>query len=143
MIFKSDSSTTELNGFLDAGSHVKGDLRFENTFRIDGKLTGGIVSDGILMIGEGGELEGDIQAGQVFVSGRVEGKISAKVRVQIAATGVVTADLETPTLVIEDGAVFEGRCAMPGKGRSEEGRNTEKAVGPKAVAPTVPFAKDR
>ena len=138
MIFKSDDSNTELNGYLDAGSQVKGDLHFENTFRIYGKLSGGIISEGILMIGEGGVIEGDIEAGQVFVSGRVEGKIRAKGRVQIAATGVVRADLETPTLVIEDGAVFEGRCAMPGKGRS-----AGQSAGPKAVAPTVPFAKDR
>ncbi len=138
MRFKSDSSTTELNGFLDAGSHVKGDLRFENTFRIDGKLTGGIISEGILMIGEGGELHGDIQVGQVFVSGRVEGKVKASSKVQIAATGVVMADIETPTLVIEDGAVFEGRCAMPGKAGIKQ-----KASGPKAVAPAVPFSKER
>ncbi len=134
MIFKSDGPTTDLNGFLDAGSHVKGELHFENTFRVDGKLTGRISSDGTLVVGKGGLLVGEIEVAQVFVSGRVEGEIRASQRVQIAATGVVQADIDTPTLVIEDGALFDGRCVMSAR----TGTAREK-VGPKPV----PFTKDR
>jgi len=139
MIFKSEGSTTDLNGFLDAGSHVEGNLRFENTFRIDGKLTGSIVSDGTLVVGEGGQLNGEVSAGQIFVSGKVEGEIQASQRVQIAASGKVLADIETPTLVIEDGALFEGRCSMAGR-RGNPGREKP---GPKPLAEAVPFSKDR
>lgn len=134
MIFKSDGPTTDLSGFLDAGSHVKGELNFENTFRVDGKLTGRISSDGTLVIGKGGLLVGEIEVAQVFVSGRVEGEIRASQRVQIAATGVVQADIDTPTLVIEDGALFDGRCVMSAR----TGATREKA-GPKPVS----FTKDR
>ena len=139
MIFKSEGSTTDLNGFLDAGSHVEGDLRFENTFRIDGKLTGRIVSDGTLIVGEGGQLNGEVSAGQIFISGRVEGQIKARQRVQIAVSGKVLADIETPTLVVEDGALFEGRCTMAGRG----GRDRSRKPGPKPLAEAVPFSKDR
>ena len=112
MIFKSDTTPTDLNGFLDAGSHIKGDLHFENTFRIDGKFTGEVKSDGNLIVGEGGHVEGSLEVGQIFISGRVEGQVRAHSRVQIASTGKVFAALDTPALVVEDGALFEGRCAM-------------------------------
>jgi cytoskeletal protein CcmA (bactofilin family) len=138
MIFKSDGPNTDLDGFLDAGSHVEGDLRFENTFRIYGQLTGKIVSDGTLVVGEGGRVVGEVSAGQVFVSGRVEGSIRAQKRVQISGTGKVQADLETPTLVIEDGALFEGRCFMAGRPESQAGRQ-----GPQPLQAPVPFSKDR
>ncbi len=112
MIFKSDATPTELNGFLDAGSHVQGNLHFENTFRIDGRFTGQVKSDGNLIVGEGGQVEGEIEVGQIFIAGKVEGQVRAHRRVQIASTGKVFASLDTPALVVEDGALFEGRCAM-------------------------------
>ena len=49
MIFKSESGQSDLNGFLDAGSHIEGKLSFENTFRVDGKFDGEVVSDGTLV----------------------------------------------------------------------------------------------
>ncbi len=137
MIFKSEGASSDLNGFLDAGSHVEGDLKFENTFRIDGKLTGRIVSDGTLVIGEDGQLVGEVQAGRVFISGRVEGSVQAQERVQIEATGKVLADIDTPSLIIIDGALFEGRCTM-----SQRHGGSKSKPGPQAVAKAVPFPKD-
>jgi cytoskeletal protein CcmA (bactofilin family) len=118
MIFKTDSNAGELNGFLDSGSRMEGELHFDTTFRIDGKLNGKVVSDGDLVVGEGGELEGETRVGQIFVSGTVRGAVHAARRVQIAANGRVFADLHTPSLVIEDGALFEGRCSMKRDGES-------------------------
>ena len=54
MIFKSDGKQNDLNGFLDQGSHAQGDLRFETSFRVDGKLTGTIESEGRPDRGRGG-----------------------------------------------------------------------------------------
>jgi cytoskeletal protein CcmA (bactofilin family) len=127
MMFKSDGKQSDLNGFLDTGSHINGELRFETTFRVDGKLTGIVRSGGDLVVGEGGEVEGEIEVGQVFVSGVIRGTIRATRRVQVTPTGKVFADLETPALIVEDGALFEGRCAMapavsPAALRKEPGR---------------------
>ena len=44
MIFKTDGERGDLNGFLDAGSHIEGALHFDDTFRIDGRLSGKVVS---------------------------------------------------------------------------------------------------
>lgn len=112
MIFKSDGRPGDLNGFLDSGSHLEGELRFEASFRVDGRLTGIVRSDGDLIVGESGEVEGELWVGQVFVSGTVRGSVHASRKIQIAPSGKVFAELDTPTLVIEDGATFEGRCAM-------------------------------
>jgi cytoskeletal protein CcmA (bactofilin family) len=112
MIFKSDGKQSDLNGFLDSGSHLEGELRFEASFRVDGKLTGIVRSEGDLIVGESGEVEGELYVGQVFVSGTVRGTVRASRKIQIAPSGKVFAELDTPSLVIEDGATFEGQCAM-------------------------------
>jgi cytoskeletal protein CcmA (bactofilin family) len=107
-----DSTQGDLNGFLDAGSQINGELRFEDTFRVDGKLTGKVVSEGDLVVGEQGEIDGEIEVGRVFISGVVRGSITAGRRAELTAGGKVYADIETPTLVIEEGAYFEGSCRM-------------------------------
>ena len=112
MMFKSEGDRGDLNGFLDAGSHIEGDLHFEDTFRIDGRLTGRVESKGDLVVGDQGQVEGEIRVGRLFISGTVKGNVVAAQRVEITARGKVGADLETPSLVIEDGAFFEGRCSM-------------------------------
>ncbi len=113
MIFKAKGGQGgDLNGFLDAGSHIQGELRFEDTFRIDGRVTGKIVSEGDLVVGERGEVDGEICVGRVFVSGTVRGSIKATRRLEITAAGRVHARLDTPSLVVEDGALFQGESAM-------------------------------
>lgn len=116
MIFKSDGKQGDLNGFLDSGSHLQGELRFDASFRVDGKLTGSVESQGDLIVGESGEIEGDVQVGQVFISGTVRGRIKAAKKVQIAPSGKLFAEIDTPALVIEDGATFEGSCSMSREG---------------------------
>lgn len=112
MIFKGDEAKGELNGFLDAGSHIQGELHFEDTFRIDGKVTGKIQSAGDLVVGERGEVDGEIHVGRLFVSGSVKGSAVAESRVELTAGCRVRASIKAPSLIIEDGAFFEGRCSM-------------------------------
>lgn len=112
MRFKSEAKQSALNGFLDSGSSTHGELRFETSFRVDGQFSGTVSSEGDLVVGEGGEVEGEVRVGALFVIGTVRGSVQAARRVQIAPGGKLYAELETPSLVIEDGAVFEGRCSM-------------------------------
>ena len=112
MMFKSSGSQGDLNGFLDAGSHMTGELHFEDTFRIDGRFTGTIVSDGDLIVGDRGDVDGEIRVCRVYVSGTVRGSLRASERVEVTAAGKVLADVHTPSLTIDDGAFFEGRCSM-------------------------------
>lgn len=133
-MFKSERSG-DLNGFLDAGSKLSGDLEFEDTFRIDGSFSGTIRSKGDLVVGAEGTVEGEIHAGRVFVSGTVKGEIHADSRLEISEQGRVNADVTTPALVIEEGAFLEGRCAM--ERAVTEGTRAQGKVGRSGSKPTL------
>jgi cytoskeletal protein CcmA (bactofilin family) len=104
--------TGELNGFLDRGSSFKGELEFDDTMRIDGKFNGRITSKNELIVGESAHIEGDVHVGRIAISGTVVGKIVASQRVEIHRNGKVFSDIDTPALIIEEGAVFQGNCVM-------------------------------
>ncbi len=105
-------SNGELNGFLDRGSVFKGELEFEDTMRIDGKFNGKIMSKNELIVGESAQIDGDIHVGRIAISGTVVGKIVAEQRVEIHRNGKVYSDIDTPALIIEEGAIFQGNCVM-------------------------------
>jgi cytoskeletal protein CcmA (bactofilin family) len=105
----------ELNGFLDRGSSFKGELEFEDTMRIDGRFNGKIVSKNELIVGESATIEGEIHVGRVAISGTVIGRIVAAQRVEIHRNGKVYSDIDTPALIIEEGAIFQGNCVMGDK----------------------------
>jgi len=107
----------ELNGFLDRGASFKGEMEFEDTMRIDGKFNGKVVSKNELIVGESAHIEGDIHVGRIAISGTVIGKIVADQRVEIHRNGKVFSDIETPSLVIEEGAIFQGNCLMGDRDR--------------------------
>lgn len=109
----------EIKAFLGEGTEFKGVLSFQGAVRIDGHLEGEIIGDDLLIVGEPGIIKAEIEAGRVVVSGRVEGNITARKRVELLAPGVVIGNIRTPTLVIADGATFNGNAEMEGL---EEGR---------------------
>jgi cytoskeletal protein CcmA (bactofilin family) len=104
----------DLNGFLDEGTEVHGELRFRDALRVDGRIKGRIVSDNTLIIGETGQVEAEIDCRVVSIRGRVSGQVHGRERVELLAGCRVEATLVTPKLVIEDGAFFHGDCRMGG-----------------------------
>ncbi|HUP45494.1 MAG TPA: polymer-forming cytoskeletal protein [Thermoanaerobaculia bacterium] len=116
----------ELNGFLDRGAIFKGEMEFEDTMRIDGKFNGRISSKNELIVGESAQIEGDIHVGRVAISGTVVGKIVATQRVEIHRNGKVYSDIDTPALVIEEGAIFQGNCVMGDRDRKGNVTNIAK-----------------
>ena len=123
-------SQGELNGFLDAGCEVQGDLRFDSTFRVHGRFKGNVQSDGRLIVGEGGVVEGVVAVGELSVSGRLEGRVDAGRRIEIGAKGRVEGEINSPILVIESGAFFEGQCTMNSKPAAPVAAEKPAAVDP-------------
>src|SRR5262245_8543851 len=81
--------------------------------RVDSNIAGTIVADsGSLLVMEKGCIKATVQVGIVEVSGIIEGTITAKNSVKIHSTGRVYGDIYTPALIIEHGAVFDGKCHM-------------------------------
>lgn len=111
-LFKSEGKQSDLNGFLDSGSNVTGELRFQTSFRVDGKFSGTVISEGELIVGQGGEVDGDLRVGQVVISGKVSGAIRASRRVHLSSSGTLLADIDTPVLIIDEGGFFQGGCSM-------------------------------
>lgn len=102
----------EISGFLDEGTSFNGELTFRNTMRIDGKFKGSIKSKNVLIVGETAEIDGEVEVSNVSINGKVSGKIVAEKKIEIHSKGKVYCDIDTPKLVIEDGAFFQGECNM-------------------------------
>jgi cytoskeletal protein CcmA (bactofilin family) len=102
----------EINTLLGRGSEFEGKLTFEGTVRIDGKLSGEIFSDDVLVIGEGAQVSAEIDVGVVIVEGNVNGNIRAKRAVELHAPARVRGNIETPSLYVDKGVIFEGNCKM-------------------------------
>jgi len=109
-------TSEELNGFVDQGSEIVGELRFRDTFRVDGLVRGRVVSQNALIVGENGRVEGEVECGEVTVRGALTGRVQARDKIELLAGCRVHATLVTPKLLIEDGAFFEGECEMKGSG---------------------------
>ena len=105
-------SADDLNGFLDEGTEFSGELRFRDVLRIDGRAKGRIVSDNMLIIGETGSVDAEIDCGIVSIRGRVSGEVRGRKRIELLSGCRVQARLVSPKLLIEDGAFFEGDCQM-------------------------------
>ena len=103
-------SSENLNGFIDEGTEFVGELRFRDTFRVDGIVRGRIVSDNMLVIGESGFVEAEIDCGVVSIRGRVRGHIRARDRIEILAGARVEATLDSPRMVVEEGATLAGEA---------------------------------
>ena len=101
-----------LTAFIDQGSEFEGKLSFKDTVRIDGTFSGEITSDNTLIVGETGEIHASIQSVCVVISGVVEGDIQASDQVVLHKTANVTGDISAPSLVIEEGAQFNGNVKM-------------------------------
>ncbi len=125
-------SAEELNGFMDQGTEFEGELRFKDTFRIDGSLKGRIVSDNTLIVGESGRVDADIECAVVSIRGTVTGRVHGRERIELLAGSRVQATLVSPKLLIEDGAFFQGQCDMSQKeGATREAKGVPSAAGGK------------
>ncbi len=105
-----------IRAFLGEGTEFKGVITFEGTVRVDGVLEGEVITDDTFIIGTAANVKAEVKAGVVIVMGRMEGKIEAKEKCEIRVGSRVSGEVFTPSIYIEEGAVFEGTCHMTGDG---------------------------
>ncbi|MBI3804014.1 MAG: polymer-forming cytoskeletal protein [Nitrospirae bacterium] len=98
--------------YMGKNVEIKGNVSFEGSGRIDGKIDGKITVKGSIILGEGAVITSEVEGDTVVVGGRVTGKITAHQKIQLLRSSVFTGDLITPSLLIEDGAQFNGSCQM-------------------------------
>ena len=115
----------KVSGFIDKDTEIIGEIKFNDSFRIDGKFKGKILSGNTLIIGENGDVEADIEVRSVSINGKVKGSINTMDRVEIFSKGRVTGKIIAPKLIIEEGAFFQGSCQMELKALEENNESEE------------------
>ena len=98
--------------FLGKDTEWEGKLTFDGTIRIDGHFQGEISSEGNLIVGEEGMVEADIHVSYIVNSGEIHGNIISDQRVDLHAPGKVFGSIQAPTVVIDQGVIFEGTTRM-------------------------------
>ena len=101
-----------LTAFIDQGSSFEGKLSFKDTVRIDGHFSGQITSENTLVVGESGVIEANVRSQVVIVSGTVAGDVVATSKVILHKTAHIDGNVQTPSLVMEDGAILNGELRM-------------------------------
>lgn len=107
---KKTLDSDKITGFFDKDTEIDGNLTFKGSFRIDGHFKGKIDSESILIIGEKGKVEADVNIGYIIINGEIKGNIQATEKVEINATGRVIGSVVTPKLIVEEGAYLETNC---------------------------------
>jgi cytoskeletal protein CcmA (bactofilin family) len=97
---------------LGQGAEFEGKLKFAGTVRIDANFRGSITTNDVLVVGEHAKIEAEITCGTVIVYGEVNGNIKAKTAIEFRQPARVRGDIETRSLVVEKGVLFQGHSKM-------------------------------
>jgi cytoskeletal protein CcmA (bactofilin family) len=106
----------ELTAVIEAGVRFEGIVTYSGTMHVNGTLIGKVITPDVLVVGETGRVRGDIQAGVVIIHGEVEATIKATYRVEMKRPAVFKGEMSTPSLLVEDGVLFEGTNKMIQRG---------------------------
>src|SRR5436190_5696750 len=102
-----------LSGFVGSGTVITGEASFKTMLRVDGRFSGRINSTGgTLIVGSGGQVDANIEVAIAMIHGVVNGDIVSTDRVELGRAAKLSGNIQTPSLMIEQGAVFEGTCKM-------------------------------
>lgn len=107
----------ELNTIIGKGTVIDGLLTVQSSLRVDGRVQGQVQATDSLVVGKDGEIEGEVKVRNAIIGGRVKNRILATGKVVLEAHAIVHGELKTGKLVIDEGAVFDGNCAMNDNGR--------------------------
>ena len=113
--WSNDSVTSfEAVSLVDRHSAFDGVFRAQRDLRVEGEVKGTVTCDGTLFIAEGATVAAAVDAEHITVAGDLNGEIRCRGRLQILPSGRVRADVTTGSLVIQEGAIYEGQLEMAG-----------------------------
>lgn len=111
---KKNNVNTESNisSIIGEDMVIEGNITAKEAIRIEGTVTGDIISKGALTISASGKVLGDIKARNILVGGAVKGNLDSESRIEVLETGKVTGNITTKSLIVDENAVFQGQCIM-------------------------------
>ena len=119
---------------IDDRLTIRGELDTDGTVRIDGHIEGALHRAGSLIIGTGGEVVGDIEAGEVVVAGTVRGTVHASGRIEVEPGASVHGEIRANSMLLREGAIIHGKVSIGAAPASSEnpaaGRRLELAQTP-------------
>jgi len=97
---------------IGSGTIITGDIQSKGDIRVDGTLNGSINTEGKVVLGANGTIEGDVICQDADISGTINAKITVSKLLSLKATARLNGDIVTSKLSIEPGATFTGSCSM-------------------------------
>ena len=133
---KKDSTNATENEILEQvgtiigpGAVSDGPLTTKDSTRIDGTIKGNVNISGALIVGQEGKILGTASGVNIYVAGEVNGNLSApQGKVEISDTGKVVGDVICKGIIIDENAIFQGRCEMTGLERNSADIAKERAA---------------
>lgn len=115
----------EQHNIIGASTVLDGSLQSKGNVNIAGTVTGNVTVEGRTMVMPGGVVDGELSSTSAEIAGTVRGHIDVAERLTLKASAVIEGDIRTGSLVIEDGAQFNGTCQM-GQARATKPAAPEK-----------------
>ncbi len=92
-----------------------GNMEAEGTVRVEGSFEGELKVKGDVVLGDSGKVVGNIMSTNAHIAGRIEGNVKVKSQLHLTPTAYIGGDIEVSNLVVDEGAVFTGKCIMGSK----------------------------
>lgn len=135
-----DIKEGRLSGFVGHGTTLTGETEFHAMLRVDGHLIGTVTSEtGTLIIGTNGQVDANILVAAAMINGTVNGDVYASEKLQLGRTARVMGNIQSPRLIVEEGAILEGSCSML-KAREVQEEEVAAAVAQQEEAEAVTYA---
>jgi len=112
MLKKSSGFREGIDTLIGSTTVLTGNIVSDGTLRVDGKVTGDIRVTGDVYIGSSATVQGNLDACNVYLAGRVEGNITATGLLKVLSTAKLYGDIKVNSFVTDEGAVFQGKCEM-------------------------------
>src|ERR1051325_3001416 len=106
------NGTGAVKNTLGSDVEIKGNLKFSGELTFDGKIDGEIQTDGVLNLGDSAVVNGNINAQNVVVRGKINGNINAKEKIEIKTKAELFGDIRATKLVVEEGVTFVGKAEV-------------------------------
>jgi cytoskeletal protein CcmA (bactofilin family) len=99
---------------IEVDASMQGSLIFKDpvNLRIAGSFDGSLETKGNLIIGDTAFVNATIKGENITISGRVKGDIDASSKIELLQHAVVEGSIKTPRLIVNDGAILQGKCVM-------------------------------
>lgn len=111
---KNTLDVTKEQNKIAQGTTFKGDIASKGSFRIEGQIIGNIITEGKVVVGETGYIEGTLNCDSADFEGKFSGQMKINSILSLRSTAQIEGEVETEKLSVEPGAVFNAACKMKG-----------------------------